>query len=66
MSHPAVLTGRIMRLMAERLKSEVRSGRTILVITHDRELIESCCDNVVEVAACPNILLHGYFPSSSA
>ena len=44
MSHPAVLTGRIMRLIAERLKSEVRSGRTILVITHDRELIESCCD----------------------
>ena len=49
MSHPAVLTGRIMRLIAERLKSEVRSGRTILVITHDRELIENCCDNVVEV-----------------
>ena len=35
--------------LAERLKSEARSGRTILVITHDRELIESCCDNVVEV-----------------
>ena len=49
MSHPAVLTGRIMRLIAERLKSEVRSGRTILVITHDRELIESYCDNIVEV-----------------
>ena len=26
-----------------------KSGRTILVITHDRELIESCCDNIVEV-----------------
>ena len=38
-----------MRLIAERLKIEVRSGRTILVITHDRELIESCCDNIVEV-----------------
>ena len=49
MSHPAVLTGRIMHLIAERLKSEVRSGRTILVITHNRELIESCCDNIVEV-----------------
>ena len=36
-------------LIAERLKSEARHGRTILVITHDRELIESCCDNVVEV-----------------
>ena len=54
MSHPAVLTGRIMRLIAERLKSEVRSGRTILVITHDRELIESCCDNVVAVGTKPN------------
>ena len=66
MSHPAVLTGRIMRLIAERLKSEVRSGRTILVITHNRELIESCCDNVVEIAAYPNSVSHGYFPSSSA
>ena len=54
MSHPAVLTGRIMRLIAERLKSEVRSGKTILVITHDRELIESCCDNVVEVGTTPS------------
>ena len=54
MSHPAVLTGRIMRQIAERLKSEVRSGRTILVITHDRELIESCCDNVVEVGTKPS------------
>ena len=54
MSHPAVLTGRIMRLIAERLKSEVRSGRTILVITHDRELIESCCDNLVEVGTKPS------------
>ena len=60
------LDGKNMRLIAERLKSEARYGRTILVITHDRELIESCCDNVVEIAAYPNILLHGYFPSSSA
>ena len=42
-----------MRLIAERLKSEAQHGRTILVITHDRELIESCCDNVVEVGAKP-------------
>ena len=40
------LDGQNMRLIAERLKSEARNGRTILVITHDRELIESCCDNV--------------------
>ena len=44
------LDGRNMRLIAERLKSEARNGRTILVITHDRELIESCCDNVEEVS----------------
>ena len=43
------LDGQNMRLIAERLKSEAQHGRTILVITHDRELIESCCDNVVEV-----------------
>ena len=49
MSHLAILTGRILRLIEERLLSEARSGRTILVITHDRELIESCCDNIVEV-----------------
>lgn len=41
------LGGQNMRLITERLKSEARNGRTILVITHDRELIESCCDNVV-------------------
>ena len=43
------LDGRNMRLIAERLRSEARNGRTILVITHDRELIENCCDNIVEV-----------------
>jgi energy-coupling factor transport system ATP-binding protein len=48
------LDGRNMRLIAERLKSEARNGRTILVITHDRELIESCCDNVVEVGTKPS------------
>lgn len=42
-------SGKSMRLIAERLRSEARNGRTILVITHDRELIESCCDTVVEV-----------------
>ena len=48
------LDGQNMRLIAERLKSEARNGRTILVITHDRELIESCCDNVVEVGTKPS------------
>ena len=35
-------------ILIDRKKRE-RHGRTILVLTHDRELIESCCDNVVEV-----------------
>ena len=48
------LDGQNMRLIAERLRSEARNGRTILVITHDRELIESCCDNVVEVGRKPS------------
>ena len=48
------LDGQNMRLIAERLKSEARHGRTILVITHDRELIKSCCDNVVEVGTKPS------------
>ena len=48
------LDGQNMRLIAERLKSEARNGRTILVITHDRELIESCCDSVVEVGTKPS------------
>ena len=43
------LDGQNMRLIAERLKSEARSGRTILVITHDRELIESCCDRIAKI-----------------
>ena len=48
------LDGQNMRLIAERLRSEARNGRTILVITHDRELIESCCDNVVEFGTKPD------------
>ena len=43
------LDGQNMRLIAERLKSEARNGRTILVITHDRELIESCCDRIAKI-----------------
>ena len=43
------LDGQNMRLIAERLKSEARHGRTILVITHDRELIESCSDRIAKI-----------------
>ena len=43
------LDGKNMRLIAEKLKSEARRGRTILVITHDKELIESCCDRIAKI-----------------
>lgn len=43
------LDGQNMRLIAEKLKSEARRGRTILVITHDKELIESCCDRIAKI-----------------
>ena len=43
------LDGRNMCLIAEKLKSEARHGRTIPVITHDRELIESCCDRIAKI-----------------
>ena len=43
------LDGWNMRLIAEKLKSEAQNGRTILVITHDRERIESCRDNAADV-----------------
>ena len=43
------LDGWNMRLIAEKLKSEAQNGRTILVITHDRERIERCRDNAADV-----------------
>ena len=43
------LDGQNMRLIAEKLKNEARRGRTILVITHDKELIESCCDRIAKI-----------------
>ena len=48
------LDGQNMRLIAEKLKTEARNGRTILVITPDKELIESCCDNVVKIGVKPD------------
>ena len=43
------LDGWNMRLIAEKLKSEAQNGRTILVITHDRERIERCRNNAADV-----------------
>ena len=38
------LDGKNMLLIAEELKRAVKKGKTILVITHDEELIAVCCD----------------------
>ena len=43
------LDGKNMRLIAEKLKKAARSGRTVLVITHDTEFISACCDHVVKI-----------------
>lgn len=38
------LDGRNMLLIAKELKNAVNKGKTVLVITHDEELIAECCD----------------------
>ena len=43
------LDGKNMRLIAEKLKKAAKSGRTVLVITHDTEFIDACCDHVVKI-----------------
>ena len=44
------LDGGNMGIVADVLRSEVKAGKTILVITHDQELIRRCCDNAVTLA----------------
>ena len=43
------LDGKNMRLIAEKLKKAAKSGRTVLVITHDSEFISACCDHAVKI-----------------
>ena len=43
------LDGRNMRLVAEELKAAAQSGKTILVITHDEELINACCQGRIDM-----------------
>ena len=38
------LDGRNMLLIAKELKNAANKGKTVLVITHDEELIAECCD----------------------
>ena len=45
----SLLRGREYLVLSLLILEGARRGRTILVITHDRELIESCCENIVEV-----------------
>lgn len=43
------LDGGNMRIIADMLRSEADKGKTILVITHDGELIRRCCDRMVKI-----------------
>ena len=43
------LDGGNMRIIADMLRGEADKGKTILVITHDRELIRRCCDCMVKI-----------------
>ena len=48
------LDGRNMRIIADILRNEADKGKTILVITHDGELIHQCCDRLVKIP-CTNL-----------
>lgn len=43
------LDGGNMRIIADMLRNEADKGKTILVITHDVELIRRCCDRMVKM-----------------
>ena len=43
------LDGRNMRLIAGKLRRAAQSERTILVISHDEELIDICCDYRIKI-----------------
>ena len=43
------LDGGNMSILSDILRGEAKSGKTILVITHDRELIRRCCNCVVNL-----------------
>lgn len=44
------LDGRNMRLIAEILKDATKKGKTVLVITHDEELVSACCDYRIDLS----------------
>ena len=50
------LDGRNMRLIAGELRSAAQSGKTILVITHDEELIDICCDYRIKLDEANKVL----------
>ena len=43
------LDGGNMRIIADVLRAEATTGKTVLVITHDRELMTCCCDCVINM-----------------
>ena len=38
-----------MKAVSNRLKELANTGKTIIVITHDRELISDCCETIIEI-----------------
>jgi len=40
------LDGRNMRLLANRVRAVAKRGATVILITHDHELINECCDTI--------------------
>ena len=50
MSQPGGLEAVIWGIVADVLRAEAEVGKTILVITHDQELVHRCCENAVTLA----------------
>lgn len=45
------LDGGNMRIISDMLKQEAENGKTVLVITHDAELMEACCTHIFQMGA---------------
>lgn len=46
------LDGASMRVVASLLQEMATAGNAVAVITHDTQLIETCCDTVIDIARC--------------
>ena len=43
------LDGGNMKIISDMLKQEAENGKTVLVITHDAELMEACCTHIFQM-----------------